>query len=248
MKRCIYLLGSLFLVMLVLSLSACGITANTGSTNANQTTGIWVTGEGKVTVTPDLAILSVGVETESSSVAEAQSLASTAMADVLKALKANNIADKDIQTQYFSISPVRNYVMETGEQKLTGYRVDNTVTVKIRKVDDAAKIIDAVTAAGGNYIIINNIAFTVEDPTSYQKTAREKALDNAKMKAQEIATKAGLTLGEPTFLSETTSSYPYMLTSAMAIPAPVMVGGSGVSINTGETEVTVYIQVAYSIK
>jgi uncharacterized protein YggE len=248
MKRSIYLIGCLFLVMLIFTLTGCGITASTGN-NPNQTSGIWVTGEGKVTVTPDLAILSVGVETEASTVAEAQSLASTAMADVLKALKDNNIAEKDIQTQYFSISPVRNYVMETGEQKLTGYRVDNTVTVKIRKVDDAAKIIDAVTAAGGNYIIINNIYFTVEDPTPWQKDAREKAIDNAKMKAQEIATKAGLTLGEPTFLNETTSTAPYYSQSNMvAIPAPVMVGGGGASVSAGETEITVYIQVAYSIK
>jgi uncharacterized protein len=247
MKRVICIIGSLILIILVLGLAGCDISGSIG-TNPNQTSGIWVTGEGKVTVTPDVAILSVGVETENSSVAQAQQQASVAMNAVLKALKDNGIADKDIQTQYFSISPVRNYVMNTGEQNITGYRVDNSLTVKIRKVDDAAKIIDAVTAAGGNNIVINSISFTVEDPTPSQKDAREKALDNAKMKAQEIATKAGLTLGEPTFLNETSSTFPYYSASNMvAIPAPV-IGGSGVSINAGETEITVYIQVAYSIK
>ncbi|MGD0780226.1 MAG: SIMPL domain-containing protein [Dehalococcoidales bacterium] len=245
MKRVICIIGSLILIMLMLGLAGCDISGSIG-TNPNQTSGIWVTGEGKVTVTPDVAILSVGVQTENSSVAQAQEQASVAMNAVLKALKDNDIADKDVQTQYFSISPVRNYVMNTGEQNITGYRVDNSLTVKIRKVDDAAKIIDAVTAAGGNNIVINSISFTVEDPTTYQKDAREKALDNAKMKAQEIATKAGLTLGEPTFLNET-SSYnpPYSGIMASAIPTPVIVGSS---VNAGEIEVTVYIQVAYSIK
>lgn len=199
-------------------------------------------------MTPDVAILSVGVETEAKTVAEAQDMADTAMADVLQALKDSGIADNDIQTQYFSIYPVRNYVMETGEQNLTGYRVSNTLTVKIRKVKDAGKIIDAVTTAVGNYIIINNISFTVEDPTDYQKEAREKALDNAKVKAQEIADKAGLTLGEPTFINETSSFSPYYSSQVMAIPAPVIMGGGATSISAGETEITIYIQVAYDIK
>jgi uncharacterized protein YggE len=244
MKRIICIVSFLVVITLVLGLAGCGITATNDGNNANQTSGIWVTGEGKVTVTPDIAILSVGVETEADTVADAQQLANTAMNAVQNALKNNGIADSDIKTQYFSIYPVRSYNPQTGDQTLTGYRVENSLTVKIRNVDNAAKIIDAVTAAGGNNIIINGISFTVDDPTNYQKQAREKALENAKMKAQEIADNAGLTLGEPTFLNETAGSNYSVVMQAAMIPAPVV----GSSINTGETEITVYIQVAYSIK
>lgn len=244
MKRTIRIVSLFVLIVLVLGFSACGITATTGGNNANQTSGIWVTGEGKVTVTPDIALLYVGVETEADTVANAQQQANAAMDAVQKALKNNGIADNDIKTQYFSINPVRNYNPQTGDQSVTGYHVSNSLTVKIRKVNDAAKIIDAVTAAGGNNIVINGISFTVDDPTNYQKQAREKALENAKMKAQEIADKANLTLGDPTFLNETSGSN-YGVVMQAALPAPVI---ASTSINTGETEITVYIQVAYSIK
>lgn len=246
MKRIIIIVSTLVVALLILGLAGCGITASSNDTATNQTSGIWVTGEGKVTVVPDIALLYVGVETEANTVAEAQQQANTAMDAVQRALKNNGIADNDIKTQYFSINPVRNYNPQTGDQNVTGYLVSNTLTVKIRKVDDAAKIIDAVTAAGGNSIVINGITFTIDDPTNSQKQAREKALENAKMKAQEIADKAGLTLGEPTFLNETSSSSPYYSGGmGVMIPAPVVMQSS---INTGETEITVYIQVAYSIK
>jgi uncharacterized protein YggE len=256
MKRILWLGVLLLLVAVIVGTSGCDdftspgsrISAS-GSLISSQNTGIWVTGEGKVTVVPDVAVLNVGVEAQSDTVAQAQNDAAAAMNAIKSELASRGIADKDITTQYFSIYPARSYVPDTGEEKLTGYRVTNMLTVKVRKVEDTGNIIDAVAKAGGNYIRIDSISFTVDDPIPYQKEAREKALANARDKAKEIADNAGLKLGEPTYINETSNYYPNPYQSygmGIAVPAPASVVDT--SINPGETTITVLMQVAYDIK
>jgi len=116
----------------------------------NQQQGIWVNGEGKVTAVPDVAVLSLGIESQELTVAEAQARASEAMDKVMKALKDAGIDDKDIQTQYFNIQKVTRWDSDKQEEIVIGYRVTNTVTAKVRKVDEAGSVIDAVAAAGGD--------------------------------------------------------------------------------------------------
>src|SRR4030042_1567946 len=118
--------------------------------SSQQQVGLWVNGEGKSKATPDLVLLSLGIEAESKTVARAQQDAAQAMDNVMKALKANGLADKDIQTQRFSIAPVTQWIEDQQRQIITGYRVTNIVIAKIRQLDKAGSIIDAVAAAGGN--------------------------------------------------------------------------------------------------
>ncbi|HEX9975611.1 MAG TPA: SIMPL domain-containing protein [Dehalococcoidales bacterium] len=213
-------------------------------TGSSQQTGIWVSGTGEVTVTPDVAILTLGVEAQEKTVKEAQSEAASAMAAVVAALKTNGVADKDIQTQWYSISPVTKWVEETNEQITTGYSVTNMVTVKIRDISKAGTIIDAVAEAGGDLTRINSINFTVDDPTAYYNQAREQAMQDAKDKAEQMATLAGVTLGKPTYISES-SSY---------IPTPYYLKdyaeGSSAStpISAGELDITLTVQVGYAIE
>lgn len=75
---------------------------------SQQQVGLWVTGEGKTMASPDIVLLSLGIEAEAKAVAQAQRDAAEAMDGVMKVLKANGVAEKDIQTQRFSIYPVRN--------------------------------------------------------------------------------------------------------------------------------------------
>jgi uncharacterized protein YggE len=213
---------------------------------SSQNTGIWVTGEGKVNVVPDVAILSLGVEAQADSVEKAQSDATYAMNNVKGELDTRGIDAKDIKTQYYSIYPVRNYAPDKGSEELAGYRVTNMLTVKVRKVEETGAIIDAVAKAGGNFIRIDSISFTVDDPVPYQKQAREKALADAKDKAKQIADKSGLRLGDPTYINETSNAYPY--TAPVPYEAAVSMAAGGTSISPGETTVTVMVQVAYAIK
>jgi uncharacterized protein YggE len=237
MKKYWLALG-LVLVLAAVSLAGCANVETAGSNSQQQ--GIWVSGEGKVTVVPDIATLSLGISAQAASVAEAQSQAAEAMNGVMSALADNGVAKKDIQTQYFSIDQVTRWDDKNQQEVVIGYRVTNTVTAKIRETDKAGAIIDAVAAAGGDLTRINSIGFSVDDPTPYYEEAREKAMADAKAKGKQLAELAGVKLGKPTYISEGTISpvYPRAVPYEAAAPTP---------ISPGELELTLTVQVAYDI-
>src|SRR4030042_850521 len=146
---------------------------------SQQQVGLWVNGEGKTMASPDIVLLSLGIEAEAKTVAQAQRDAAEAMDGVMKALKASGVAEKDIQTQRFSIYPVRKWIEDEQGEIAIGYRVTNIVVAKIRQIDKAGTIIDAVAEVGGNLTRIDSIGFTVDDPTLYYKEARAKAIGDA---------------------------------------------------------------------
>jgi uncharacterized protein YggE len=224
-------------------------TESSGVLISQQSTGIWVTGEGSVTVVPDIALLSLGVEAQTDTVAVAQSQAATAMAAVEAELDRFGIDDKDIKTTQFSIFPVRRWSDEKQQEVLIGYRVVNTVTVKVREVDDAGGIIDAVTAAGGDFIRINSISFTVDDPNAYKDEAREKAMADAEAKASQLAKLGNVNLGSPTYINESGISVPVTrpiyAEGAIAMPAPM---APPTAISPGEAEIRLSVQVVYGIR
>lgn len=245
----------LVVVAAVPFLTSCGgaVSAQTPATTSvevsQQPEGIWVTGTGEVSITPDIATLSLGVTALEKNVAQAQSEASEAMAKVMQALSSSGILQKDIQTGYFSIDQRNrwNDVKQTDE--ITGYQVNNMVSVKIRDTGKVGSIIDSVVQAGGDFIRINGINFSVEEPAKYYAEVREKAMAAAKNKADELAKLAGLTLGKPTYIVENAQYSPfyggYSNVSA-AVPAPEAMFSSP-SISTGQTKITLNIQVAYSV-
>lgn len=212
-----------------------------------QSTGIWVNGEGKVTVVPDVAILSVGVESQEASVTKAQENAATAMNDVVSQLKQRGIAEKDIRTTVFSISRVTRWDEPKQQEVTIGYRVTNTVSAKIRKVADAGTIIDAVVQAGGDLTRINSISFTVDDPSAYNNEARQKAMADAENKAKQLANLSGVKLGKPTYINESGGyvSPPPIYRSAAPMPAPMP---APTPISPGETEIQLNVQVVYEIQ
>jgi len=184
MKKKWLLAAGLVLVIVAVGLVGCG-PGNTALGEienlniSNQQEGIWVSGQGKVTAVPDIAILQLGIEAQATSVAGAKTQADEAMDKVQKALTENGIADEDIQTQYFNIYRVTKWDRDTDEEIVVGYRVTNMVKAKIRDIDKAGTIIDAVAEAGGDLTRIDNISFTIDDPSAYYEEAREKAMDEA---------------------------------------------------------------------
>ena len=213
---------------------------------SQQTTGIWVSGEGKVSAVPDVAILNLGVEVQADTVAEAQSWAAKVMTDVLDELDDQGVAEKDIQTRRFSIYPVRRWSEKDAKEILIGYRVTNTVTAKVRDVDETGNIIDAVAKAGGDYIRITSISFTVDDPSAYHEEAREKAMADAEAKAKQLADLGDVKLGEVTYISEG-GLVPIARETYMEMPVPAP-AGAPTPIRPGETEIRLTVQVAYSIE
>jgi len=208
-----------------------------------QNTGIWVTGQGEVMVIPDIAELYLGIEAQADTVSEAQAQASEAMDKVMEALKDNGVAEKDIQTQQFSIYSVTRWINESGEEEIVGYRVTNIVLAKIREVDKAGIIIDAVAKAGGDLTRIQSISFSVDDPTPYYEEAQGKAMEDAKNKATQLATSAGIQLGKPTYISEGAAYVPKYFAEVGGNEA-----SSSTPISPGELKITVNVQVVYEIK
>ena len=207
----------------------------------NQQEGISVTGTGKVAVTPDIAILNLGIQSQEKTVALAQSKATDAMNQVVSALTTNGIATRDIQTQRFSIQVVTRYEPTTNQEIFIGYLVTNIVTAKIRSLDKTGSIIDAVASAGGDLTRIEGLTFSIDDPTNYYTQAREKAMNDAKAKAQQIADLSGVTLGKPVFVSESTS-FPINQGSGISVPAVPTT-----PISVGELDISASVQVLYSI-
>ncbi len=237
-----WLLGiSLALVLAIVGLCGC---ATSGQVNlVNQQEGIHVTGKGEVMAAPDIATLRLGIAAQAASVAEAQTQAAEAMGKVIAALIDNGVAEKDIQTQYFSIRQITKWDRETEEEVVIGYRVTNKVTAKIRDVDKAGAIIDAVAEAGGDLTRIDGISFSVDDPSAYYEEARQKAMADAEVKAEQLAELASVTLGKPTYISEGVWIPP--------IPRDIYIGEATTAIETpispGEMEIRLTVQVVYAI-
>ena len=250
MKKSWLLAVGLALVLAIVGLAGCSPASTTGEIKginiSSQQEGIWVTGQGKVSVEPDIATLRLGIEAQEVSVAEAQIQAAEAMDEVMTALTENGVASKDIQTQYFSIRQVTKWNREKEEEVVIGYRVTNMVTAKIRDIDKVGTIIDAVAEVGGDLTRINNIGFSVDDPSAYYEEARQEAIAEAKAKAEQLAELAGVTLGKPTYISEGVSSpvYPRPVMYEMAVEAAPMVE---TPISPGETEISLSVQICYAI-
>ncbi len=244
MRKDWLLAASLALVLGMIGVVGCSPGSTTiGAVNLqSQQEGIWVTGQGTVMAIPDIVTLSLGVEAQEASVAEAQDKASGAMEEVMTALTDSGVAGEDIQTQYFNIRQITRWDGKEEEEIVVGYQVTNVVTAKIRVIEEVGAIIDAVVEAGGDFTRINSISFSVDDPSDYYAQAREKAVTEAKAKAEQLSELAGVTLGKPTYISEGTLSPIYSHDYMYGIEK----AASETPISPGEIEISLTIQVAYA--
>jgi uncharacterized protein YggE len=159
---------------------------------------VTVTGEGEVSIAPDLAMLTAGVTTNGKTAREASEANAKAMTAVMGALKALGIEERDIATTRLSLYPLRD---NKGDgQRITGFQASNQVTVKIRDVAKIADVLDRLVAAGANDI--GGVQFVVSAPSKPLDTAREAAIADARRKAELYAKAAGVMLGPAKMISE----------------------------------------------
>ncbi|MDA1215993.1 MAG: SIMPL domain-containing protein [Chloroflexi bacterium] len=223
--------------------------ARAGALNygASQGTGVHVTGTGKVSAMPDLAVLSMGVEAMERTVAEARTVAAQAMEGMIARLNALGVDNSDIRTSFFNIQPQYQYFER--EQTLTGYRVTNTLTVEIRDLDLVGPVIDGAVEAGGNATRINNVSFTIEDGRALADRARTLAVQDAVSKAGQYADAADFKLGNVVFITEFGGNV-YPVEESRFLDAAVSSEGSlpPTQILAGELDVTVSVQVVFGIE
>ena len=245
MKKKFLILISGIAVLMLAAVTLVGCQASgTPAGVSNPQTGISVSGEGKVTVSPDVANIQLGIQAQAATVADAQSQATKAMNDVMAALTANGVDQKDIQTQYYNIQQTSTWDNIKQQQVITGYEVSNTVNVKVRDVTKAGSVIDAVTAAGGDLTKVNSIQFSLDDPTLSMDNAREIAMANANDTATQLAKLAGVKLGKPISISESSSTPPYPVYAKDAVAG----SSSSTPISAGTLDITLDVQVLYAIQ
>ena len=232
--------------------------------------GIHVRATGTASGTPDLAILSLGVEAVANPASEAREHAAGAMAEVMQVLLSAGIEERDIQTQHFSISPRYQSVRVTEcgngdgddavlsgpvdeencitrwEQELTGYSVSNQLAVNIRELEQAGTVIDLVTKAAGDLVRINGISFTIEDIEPLREQARIEAMAKVKAKAESLAGLAGVGLGRLVHLQEQTG-YIEPFQPVYARAQFFEESGADTSISPGELDVSVSVSAVYLI-
>ncbi len=235
-----------FNALLVTTLIGCDPQIVTPLLSPPEGRTIHVTGSGSVTGEPDIATLNLGVSAEKASVEEARESAASAMTSVIESLKTNDIAETDIQTENFSIHPQYDYT-DNG-RVLRGYRVNNTVSAKVRELESLSDIIDDAAKAGGDIVVVNAIRFMIEDATALQTQARALAVKNAEMKADTLAEASGVTLGKPVTITEANFSGGPRIAFAESAALADDSDRSSTPIEAGELTITVNITIVYEIQ
>jgi len=205
---------------------------------------ISVMGEGEASVAPDMAVVTLSVLREAGTAREALNANSAAMKEVLDALKAAGIAERDIQTSRLDIQPRYSQPSrdKPQEPKIVGYAVSNEVTVRIRKLAEAGAIIDKVVGLGVNQG--GGISFVKEDLKATMTEARKRAVADALDKARTLAEAAGVKLG-PILSIEENAAPPRPI--AYAAPMRKAAADMAVPLASGENSYQTQVSVVFEI-
>jgi uncharacterized protein YggE len=155
---------------------------------AFRATTLNLSASGESKVAPDLATITLGVQTDGATAAGAMGANAAQMTKVIAALKKAGIAERDIQTSNLSVNPQYVYV-ENNPPKLTGYQASNQVTVQVRDLAKLGQTVDATVSAGATNV--GGISFGLQDPQAAEDKARLDAVKALQAKADLYARATG---------------------------------------------------------
>lgn len=158
------------------------------------------TGDAEITAVPDEAQVRLGIDVKRSTVVEAQSSANETINSISDAIKKLGIDKEDIQTQNYRVSPEYDY--KSPERRITGYRVNTQIVVKITDFEKLNQVIDIATSLGANQVGGISFSLSEEKQDELKKEARKVAIAEAKDSAAELAKLAGIKLGRVVNVSE----------------------------------------------
>ncbi len=224
-------------------------------------TTISVTGESEVFAKPDVVELSFSVSKDAKTVGEAQKNSTEKINEIISYLKDMKVDDADIKTTDYSVYPKYEYQRAVsclgmmngycpdGKQILVGYTVNQTVDIKVRKIDDAGKILVAIGDKGATNV--SGLNFTVDKKKEVEADARNKAIQDAQKKADVLAKNLGVKLTRVINFSEGQAPTPYygmgggmMKTASFAAPE----AAPAPSIPVGENKFTSNVTITYEIQ
>lgn len=201
--------------------------------------GVSVVGEGIVQAQPNLARITIGAEVSDASLANAQAEAARRMDAVVSKMKDDGIADTDIHTVAYNVTPQYDQ-----SQTLRGYQVSNQVQVRTTNVSGLGSLLDDAVAAGATRIF--GISFEASDMESLKNQARDQAMANALAKAQQLAKDGGVSLGRPIAIDESDAGgvTPVQVRTA----APAAQAAPQTPIQPGQLQVSTTVRVLYAIQ
>lgn len=206
---------------------------------------IYVEGIGKATMAPDIAVMTFGISSTSKTVAEAQKQNSALMNALIEKIKATGVAQEDSQTKDYSAYEKTEWNAQTQRSESGGWIVSQSLAVKIRDVQKISTIVEIAGQNGSTSI--SGPTFTVDDQSSYESTARQSALADAKKKAQDVADSLGLridrVIGYSEYKEDMGSPISYMekgMGGATNMAAP--------SIQTGTQEIRLHATITFLLE
>ena len=230
-------------LLVVLSACAPQPAFQAQTTPSAQLRTITVSGNGKVYLTPDVAYITIGVQSQNANVGDALTSNNTKSQEVSKALQDMGVQAKDIQTTNFNIYPVPQTDPE-GKALPTLFTVDNSVNVTVHDLSLLGKLLDGVVRSGANSI--NGINFDVVDRSKAISEARKLAVEDARKQADEIAAAAGVTVDSLQTMSLNINSGPGPLYDVKAVGSGAV--SSQVPVSAGQLQISVDVYASYTIK
>jgi len=222
---------------------------------------ITVSGHGEVNAVPDISTVSFTVESGKATQKESSDEVNTKVKQVLEFLKSSDISEKDIKTEgynsypkYSNPTPCPVYYNASGivppciqaESKIVGYTVSQSVTVKIRKVDDTSKVIDGINKIG-----VTNMSgptLSIDDEDGLKAEARKEAINDAKTKAKILAKDLGVHLGKLSSFNENSNYYPMYAGASMMMKDSLSSAAVPSEIPKGENTITSEVTITYEIR
>jgi len=236
-----------------LVVAAVAVVATHGAAGASSAPGcgsgvpkLTVQGQGTASATPQTLDLSADVDVNGSSAASALAQDNSVTAAVVAALEAQGVAKKDITTTDLNVSP--NYEEVHGQSEISGYGVDNSISVTIRHLGAAGNVIDAAAAAGGNSLNIDSLQFALSDPRILQDRARHDAVTQAVDHAGAMASAAGQRLGSVCSLTDDSSLSPVVGPLRVSQSTFSAAAPSSVPLEPGIQQATAQITLVYALE
>ncbi len=220
---------------------------------------IMITGHGEVSAAPDIATISFNISKDAKTVKEAQEAVATVEKSALDFLKTSKVEDKDIKTLNASFNPKYEYQQKMcpqptgasyycggGKQVVTGYESHESITVKVRNIDDAGTIIEGLGKLG--VTDLNGPNFSIDDEDALKAQARKEAIDQAQEKAKVLAKDLGVKLGKVMSYSDN-AEYPspmyygrdMMMSESVKVAAPAQ-------LPKGENTITSDVTITFEIR
>lgn len=248
MKKIFYILMIPILIASLFAFDSLDVLSGKATANGLSTEGniVTVNGLGSVKVKPDIAYISLGVETFNTDAKKAQEEIANQMDKIIDAVKKNGIKDEDIKTTGYNIYKTNKYnSTSVGEKdnRIEGYNARNVVEITIRDIEMVGKTIDLAGKEGAN--IINNVRFGISDEDKYYSEALKLAMKNASGKAEAILSTFGTKPGKPYRIQENSYGAPIVYRENAMMKSAMAADAYETPVEAGELEVTASVVVEY---